>query len=160
MNSDEASEISDEDERRAFDFWVGDWTVTENGEIAGTNRIVAELDGLVLSESWSGTSGVRGRSLSFFDRRKRHWHQTWIASDGSVLELDGGRIGIGMQLQGEGIDPATGARVDERITWTPNPDGTVRQHWQRRADAAHGWTTVFDGLYRRIANDREAPSGA
>ena len=34
-------------------------------------------------------------------------------------------------------------------TWTPNPDGTVRQHWEISSDAGKSWTTAFDGLYRR-----------
>jgi len=147
----------DDEAYRAFDFWIGDWTVTENGASAGTNRIVAELDGAVLSETWSGTSGVRGRSLSFYDRHRRRWHQTWIDSDGGVLHLDGGPVGRAMRLEGEGTEPGTLLPVEERITWTPNADGTVRQHWERKALGMQDWTTVFDGLYRRSA-DRAAPA--
>lgn len=33
----------------------------------------------------------------------------------------------------------------ERITWTPNADGTVRQHWEQSTDGGKTWTTAFDG---------------
>ena len=42
-----------------------------------------------------------------------------------------------------------GQRRIERITWTPNADGTVRQHWEQSTDGGKTWTTAFDGLYRR-----------
>ena len=38
-----------------------------------------------------------------------------------------------------------------RISWTPNEDGTVRQHWETRTGDAD-WTTLFDGLYTRKAD--------
>ena len=43
----------------------------------------------------------------------------------------------------------TGLAQHERISWTPNADGSVRQHWQARAAGGEEWSTVFDGTYRR-----------
>ena len=37
----------------------------------------------------------------------------------------------------------------ERIAWTPDADGSVRQHWQQSTDDGASWATVFDGIYRR-----------
>ena len=36
-----------------------------------------------------------------------------------------------------------------RITWTPNKDGTVRQLWEASTDQGKTWQVAFDGLYRR-----------
>ena len=36
-----------------------------------------------------------------------------------------------------------------RGTWTPNPDGSVRQHFEISADDGATWTTWFDGKYVR-----------
>jgi hypothetical protein len=47
-------------------------------------------------------------------------------------------------------DPKTGIVQRERITWTPNSDGSVRQHWESSTDNGKSWQTGFDGLYRRI----------
>jgi hypothetical protein len=39
-------------------------------------------------------------------------------------------------------------KVQHRISWTPNDDGSVRQHWESSTDGEE-WTTLFDGLYVR-----------
>jgi hypothetical protein len=44
---------------------------------------------------------------------------------------------------------ADGTQTLERITWTPNADGTIRQLWQSSRDRGMRWSIVFDGLYRR-----------
>ena len=78
------------------------------------------------------------------------WHQTWVDSGGSLLLLDGGPLDGGMVL--EGVAPADDdpRRLDrQRITWTPMPDGSVRQHWEVSADDGGAWRTAFDGRYRR-----------
>jgi hypothetical protein len=55
----------------------------------------------------------------------------------------------------EGATTAVDGKVTRhRITWTPNADGSVRQHWQSTDDAGR-WTTVFDGRYVRAAADRQ-----
>ena len=37
-----------------------------------------------------------------------------------------------------------------RITWTANDDGTVRQVWASSEDDGQNWRTLFDGLYTRV----------
>lgn len=41
--------------------------------------------------------------------------------------------------------------VRHRITFTPRPDGTVRQYWEVSRDGGQTWTGNFDGLYVRKA---------
>jgi hypothetical protein len=38
--------------------------------------------------------------------------------------------------------------MQQRITWTPNSDGSVRQLWEA-ADDKGAWSVVFDGRYTR-----------
>ena len=52
-----------------------------------------------------------------------------------------------MVLQGEAVQP-NGTRARQRITWTPNADGSVRQLWEV-AGANDEWTIVFDGRYTK-----------
>ena len=54
-----------------------------------------------------------------------------------------------MVLEGERPEAKTNASVRHRITWTPQRDGTVRQHWQMMKTEPSTWETVFDGLYKR-----------
>ena len=41
------------------------------------------------------------------------------------------------------------ATVQQRITWTPAADGTVRQLWESTSDEGRTWTVLFDGRYVR-----------
>ena len=138
-------------EHRQFDFWIGDWDVADaEGKPAGRNRIESILDGCALMESWEGTSGSTGRSLNMFDARgDSRWHQTWVDGDGGRLDLVGGLDAEGrMVLSGE-RPGREGGVVRHRITWTPLPDGTVRQHWQASRDDGATWDDLFDGRYVR-----------
>ena len=136
-------------EHRQFDFWIGRWLVTEAGRPAGRNEITADLNGCALFESWTADDGSRGRSVNYYDRSRGRWHQSWVDDRGGVLELDGRWGGDSMVLEGERPDPVSGIRVRHRISWTPNADGSVRQHWQALRNSRASWETVFDGLYRR-----------
>jgi hypothetical protein len=135
---------------RAFDFWVGDWIVTDqsNGKIAGMNVISLRHGGRVLHEDYNTGRGISGHSLSAYDASRKEWHQCWMDSNGLVLNLTGGLHNGAMVLSGETIR-ADGARTRERVSWIPNADGTVRQHWEQSTDAGQTWKTAFDGLYRR-----------
>jgi hypothetical protein len=133
-------------EHAQFDFWVGDWRVTTpDGKHAGDNRIEKVLEGCALHENWRGAKGGLGFSYSAYDASRKVWHQTWVDKDGSVLLLDGALRDGAMVLSGP-----TGDTLN-RVTWTPNADGSVRQFWQSSSDQGKTWKTEFDGLYRRKA---------
>jgi hypothetical protein len=136
-------------EYRQFDFWLGKWEVTEAGQPSGRNEIQLDLNGCALFESWTSVDNSRGRSVNFYDRHRHRWHQTWIDDHGGSLQLDGGIVNGSMVLEQNQTDPATGKAIINRITWTPNANGSVRQHWQVRKGRDLAWETVFDGLYRR-----------
>jgi hypothetical protein len=135
-------------EYRSFDFWIGEWEVFVADRQVGTNRIERAVDGCLLVENWQGKGGVAGKSLNFYDAERKSWRQVWVDSTGSVLELEGGLRDGKMVLEGTAND-ADGTRVLHRITWSPLPDGTVRQHWQTSRDGAKTWSDAFDGLYKR-----------
>lgn len=151
-------------EHGEFDFWIGEWTVTQNGQPAGTNSIRRIDTGCALLESWtSAANNFTGHSLNFFDRGDGAWHQVWVDSGGTVLRLTGGledgpeidegtRIQV-MVLRGTSTG-ASGQEVHNRITWTPQNDGSVRQHWEASEDG-ETWTTAFDGRYVRTEADAE-----
>ena len=138
--------------QRQFDFWIGTWDVTDPaGKFAGTNRIEPADGGCVLTESWSSArGGYTGRSLNSVGNDGR-WRQTWVDSSGLRLELVGGVVDGKMVLEGE--TPATGAGalpVKNRITWSPEPERRLRQHWETSADGGKTYTTAFDGMYHPV----------
>lgn len=133
-------------EFRQFDFWLGDWDV-ESAAAPGTvsrNLITRAYDGCTVREEYTTPSGYAGTSLNFYDAPRKVWHQTWIDNQGGGLTLEGGLQGTSMVLQST-TDPVN----VQRITWTPLPDGRVRQHWDSTADGGKTWTTAFDGIYTR-----------
>jgi len=132
-------------EYRQFDFWLGDWEVTNKGQVSGKNSIKVILNGCVLLEEWAGASGYTGKSYNRYDALTGKWEQYWVDSQGGVLRLEGGLVDGNMVLSGEAI--TNGETVVNRITWTPNDDGTVRQHWESSKDDGKTWATLFDGLY-------------
>ncbi len=134
-------------EYRQFDFWAGDWVVhNAAGKLAGTNTITPMLNGCVLHEQWEGAGGSVGESFNIYDQRSGKWHQTWVDAGGLLLVLDGGMEDGSMVLRGE-LKGRDGVMRQQRITWTPNEDGSVRQHWENSTDG-ESWNTAFDGTYR------------
>jgi hypothetical protein len=133
---------------RAFDFWIGEWEVRRaNGKLVGTNSIKREVNGCVLHERYRTERGYSGESFNVYDAPRNVWHQTWVDSDGLLLLLEGGLRNGEMVLEGQ----TTGADrkvTRHRITWTPEPDGSVRQLWESTGPGGE-WTVAFDGTYTR-----------
>lgn len=131
-------------EYRQFDFWIGEWDVVGvKGKQAGQSRIELHGGGCFLLENWTGIGNVVGKSLNMYDALDKRWHQSWYDSSGSRLDLVGGLVdGKMVMASGDG---------SQRITWTPNADGSVRQHWESSKDQGKTWTTAFDGKYVKRA---------
>ena len=134
-----------------FDFWIGDWDVYAGDKLAGSNTIEPILGGCALQETWAGSQGSAGTSFNYYNPSTDSWHQFWIWKNGTTLPLLTGKFADGkMTLAGEQVAP-DGTTVKNRITWAPNPDGTVRQHWEQSRDDGKTWATVFAGLYKKKA---------
>ena len=138
-------------EHRQFDFWVGDWNVknTATGAPAGHNRVTLEQGSCVLQEHWTDSGGSTGTSFNIYYAGDKQWHQTWVDSTGLLLRLDGGLVDGKMVLTGKRVNRA-GKLVTDRIVWTPEPNGDVRQVWEYTADDGKTWQPVFDGTYVRV----------
>ncbi|MEO6408666.1 MAG: hypothetical protein ABIO45_07920 [Burkholderiaceae bacterium] len=133
---------------REFDFWLGEWQVHgADGKLAGTNRIEREYGGCVIHERYTTGRGYSGESLNTYDAGRKLWHQTWVDDGGLLLMLEGQWVDGRMVLQGQ-TTGADGVETRHRITWTPNPDRSVRQLWES-TDAKGAWTVAFDGRYTR-----------
>ena len=137
----------DTEGHRAFDFWLGKWDVrTPDGKLVGHNEISLEYNACVLHERYASIKGYQGESLNIYDPARDKWHQTWVDTAGTLLVLEGGMREGSMVMAG-----ATGSDdkpTRQRITWTPNPDGSVRQLWEA-TDEKGEWSVVFDGRYSK-----------
>jgi hypothetical protein len=133
-------------EFRQFDFWLGSWRVTSQGKPAGESRIESTMKGCAIVEHWSSARGGHGTSLNFYDRRTKTWSQAWMDDGGNALHLKGGLVAGRMILQSEPQDTPKGPSV-QRITWSREADGRVRQLWESSSDGGRTWTVAFDGIY-------------
>ena len=138
-------------EHRQFDFWLGNWTAySEDGATKyGTNHLKSMMGGCVMQENWqSGNGQYGGTSYNFYSNATGKWHQTWVDNAGGHLFLEGEFKRGAMRLEGKRKDQE-GRKVLDRITWTPQEDGRVRQHWQMTNDGGKTWQVLFDGYYTR-----------
>ncbi|MFT5822029.1 MAG: hypothetical protein ACI8ZM_003285 [Crocinitomix sp.] len=137
--------------QQEFDFWIGSWEVYDtSGTRVGQNEIVQIQAGCALQEHWTGASGFTGTSLNYYDAKTEKWNQLWIDQSGSVLKLSGIFSGNQMTLISEEMyNQKLKKPYQNRIIWTLNEDGTVRQLWESTIDKGENWNTVFDGLYKK-----------
>ena len=134
---------------RAFDFWVGEWTVTNPaGQEVGSNSITTQEGGCLLREQWTDKRGGTGQSINYYDPEDERWHQIWIDPSGRPLKLTAPVEQVRMAFTGKNLT-GQGAWQHHKLTFTLNTDGSVRQLWESSTDSGTTWNRVFDGLYRK-----------
>ncbi len=140
------------DEYRHFDFWLGEWDVTSAGNAQPTaaSRISSKQDGCVVLEEYSVGTAFTGMSINFYDSAKETWHQTWMSNAGGSVYLEGALNKDGaMVLSDQELPISKVTGTINRVTWTPNNDGSVRQFWESSTDDGETWAVAFDGLYTK-----------
>lgn len=142
---------------RQFDFWIGDWDVTDPaGKPVDTNLIKPILGGCVLHESWVATGGnFTGQSHNTFDASRKLWHQTWVDISGTLSLLEGHFSNGVMRLSDKDTPGKKDPNALNEIAWTSNPDGSVSQVWRTSTDGGKIWKIAFDGKY--VKSSRATP---
>ncbi|ABC63491.1 hypothetical protein [Erythrobacter litoralis] len=132
-----------------FDFWVGEWEVFPNGRDTkvADSRIERKHGGCAVLENWMPLRGAGGTSLNHVDPASGMWHQKWVGSAPGAVEFSGGLAEGSMVLTGNWPTPVAPHQLI-RMTYTPNNDGSVRQHGESSTDHGLSWQTSFDLLYR------------
>ena len=140
----------------AFDFWIGEWDayVTGTNNLAGHSTIAAEDQGCVITEHWrSVQQNYSGRSLNIYDRASNKWEQFWVDSTGGRTLYIGGPLPSGEMRIVADYPPSAPTPPNQprprytRMTYTANPDHSVRQHGENSVDG-QTWTDAFDFTYR------------
>lgn len=131
-------------EHRQFDFWVGRWDVFPTGQdtLVAHSLIEKLYGGCAIRENWMPLKGTGGGSLNAYVSGDKGWRQLWTDSSGAWAEFRGGWNGTAMSIQGDWSGTLT------RMTYTPGPDGSVRQHGETSDDGGKTWKTSFDLTYR------------
>jgi hypothetical protein len=136
------------EEFRRFDFWVGEWDVEVNARKVARSRIEKSPDGCRIVENWMPFGGSEGKSWNFYDPGKAQWEQVWITPAGGVLKVAGGWKDGAIREQGTSVSEQGEVRL-HRHSFTPLPDGKVRQFCEESADGGKTWQVTFEGIYIR-----------
>lgn len=130
-----------------FDFWVGEWEVTDNstGNLAGSNSITKELNNCLVMENWAGASGSVAKSINYFNPLDNSWRQLWVAP-GYVIDISGGLENEAMVLVGT-IAYFNDTVYEFRGSWRPASDGSVRHFFEQFDPENESWAPWFDGRY-------------
>ncbi|MCW8090822.1 hypothetical protein [Alteromonas sp. ASW11-130] len=137
----------EQDEYNDFDFWLGVWVVTTpDGNSAGNNTIQKDYDNCVITEHYETKDGPYGMSINIYDKTTGKWYQTWVDKTGLRLQLAGGLHNNAMILYGK-RKTKEGKMIDHKISWTPQQNGSVIQHWEMRKVDNGSWRTLFKGIY-------------
>ena len=140
---------------RHFAFWIGEWDVTAAGapQPGAENSITSVHDGCAMLEQYSAGGGAfTGMSINFYDASDETWNQTWIANTGAPLYLKGGLDDNGAMVMSDAHIAKDGQAIN-RITWSENDDGSVRQLWETSSDEGESWSIAFDGRYDRKTSE-------
>ncbi len=139
----------DEEAHAQFDFWLGEWDVFPNGQDnkVADSRIERKHNGCAVIENWMPLRGGGGTSLNNVDAFTGHWRQKWVGSSPGAVEFSGGVVDGNMVLTGNWPSPNALTTLI-RMTYTPNEDGSVRQHREASTDHGVSWQTSFDFIYR------------
>jgi len=141
------------EEARQFRFWVGSWDVrTLSGDLAGTNDIRLGAGDCVMIENWKSMRGGTGQSLNFYDADAKKWRQIWVDSDGEVTRFEGTFSDGSMRFVGERVNKK-GDRIPVKLTFTPLPDGRVRQRGEFSPDGGTTWVEEYDLYYSSMKRD-------
>lgn len=135
---------------RQFDFWIGKWDVfdAKTGERVGSSLIEKLYGGCALRENWSQPD-FAGGSLNIYDAEDGKWHQTWVDQSGSRREFEGEIVeGKMVLIATSRIRQVPDRPALVRMTFTPNPDGTVRQFSDYSTDDGISWSERYDFLYK------------
>lgn len=140
-----------EAEHRQLDFWVGEWRVFQqsDGVEVGSSSITKVADGCGIQEHYSAPNApggaYEGFSYSGWNRRDGKWHQFYIDVNGNATWFTG-------QLEGKVLAlyaPAARPGAQQRMSYTPNPDGSVNQTGVISTDGGKTWQPGYDYVYRR-----------
>jgi hypothetical protein len=142
-------------EHHALDFWIGEWDAfrADNNRLSGRSSITSSDDGCVINEHWTSLGApfaYSGRSLNTFNTSGGHWEEYWADSTGSRVYFVGGVIAArAVQMSTPAPSPtgANGAMQWQRVTFTPNADGSVTQQGDTSPDG-QVWTLSYRLTYR------------
>lgn len=141
-----------------LDFWVGDWDVYSARDPktkVADSRIERLYDGCAVRENWMPLGRPGGGSLNSL-RSDGRWHQRWIGASGETVDFVGGLDQKGRMVMTGWWENygGPGQHSFVRMSYTLNPDGSLRRLGEVSSDHGATYTTGYDLIYRKKSPGR------
>ena len=147
---------------RLLDFWVGDWNLSwpdSPGTPAGsgTNKIVRSLDNCVIQEMFEADKpvGLKGMSVSTFDKASGKWKQTWVDNTGSYLDFVGDVHDDSAIFERDAKDQS-GNPIKQRMVYKNFNKDQFDWSWERSEDNGATWKVMWPIHYQRVGKGQAA----
>lgn len=135
-------------EHRQFDFWVGEWDVTAQGQKIATSKISLLEGGCIVLEQYTQRDGYTGQSFNYYNPALGKWRQIWVDRGGNISEFSGEYKDGAMRYEGVSNPPGQD-KVLRRMNLFNLGRDKVRQLSYRSTDDGRTWNVNYDFLYVR-----------
>jgi hypothetical protein len=137
-----------------FDFWVGEWNLTWNDTLHGSNRIEKLYGNCTLHENFSDPKlNYLGQSWSVYNTNRNQWQQTWIDNMGGYIALTGGMAGDSMVLvtaeQKVPVNVSPTGRLTSRMVYYNIKQDSFDWSWEASTDGGLLWKPNWRIHYER-----------
>jgi hypothetical protein len=137
-----------------FDFWVGDWKLTWNDSLHGTNHVERMFGNCTIHENFlNPKTNYSGQSWSVYSPATGQWNQTWVDNQGGYIALTGSFEGDSMILKTAERQTAKGKQQMRMIYYNIKP-GSFDWSWEASADGGISWKPSWQIHYQRVTDDR------
>ena len=102
-----------------------------------------------MQENWISKSGPsKGTSYNYYNKADDSWNQVWVDNSGFSLVLKGNLENGSMILKSDLIKGQKNTYYN-KVTWTPNKDGSVTQLWELLDKDNKILSEAFRGIYKK-----------
>jgi hypothetical protein len=152
-----AQEFNPSDTAKWFDFWVGEWNGSwdegDGKKGHGTNVITKELDGKVIRENFTITSGqnagFKGTSISVHQPRQKSWKQAWADNNGGYYDFTG-EIDGNKRIFKTAVFERNDKYFQQRMVFYAITDQTMTWDWEYSQDGGKSWELSWRINYTRV----------
>ncbi len=136
-------------EYRQFDYWLGNWSVSNGGANTGTSKVELSLDQCLIVESWAGARNHVGKKIFAYSPEDHRWYGMFADNEGRVHVFSEGKVMAGSaEFQGPSRGP-NGETVLNRMKIVRTGADRVEETWEKSSDSGVSWKEVYRGEYSR-----------
>ena len=136
-------------EHRRLDFWLGNWSVSNNGAGVGKSKVENALDQCLIVENWEGARNHSGENIFAYSPEDHRWYGMFADNEGRIHVFTEGKVSAGVaEFQGTSRS-SNGEAVLNRMKIARSGVDKVEETWEKSSDNGANWSVVYHGEYSR-----------